>query len=413
LSAYYRRDLANGDILKVDGFLGRSLFDLYSNFTFFLKDPVHGDEIQQHDSRLHQGITVQYLPPYKLFGHAAVLTVGSNFHDNQINVGLFHTAERRILDTTTSANARVTNVAGYVQHGIDVLQQRLHFDVGWRFDYFRFDVADHLDPMHSGIQGPSRFQPKANASFTPSARLPLTFHASYGRGISSQDARGVVQQPTAPKVATTDFYEVGTSHILKQVSLSTDVFLIDRSSEQVYVPDDGSFEFKGPSRSYGWEVKTSVQWTKHLVFNGGFTSVSNAFYRGVWPRDYVDSAPHAVANSGITLADWRSLNASVRYRHIGHYILDQHVLVGDQPAPRPPLASGLDVIDLSVSKRIHHGVDFNIAVDNLNNKRYWETQNYFVSRLPGEPATGVARVHATPGFPVGVTVGLTLRMGER
>src|SRR5262249_36267229 len=36
LGAYYKRDFDNGDILKVEGFLGRSLFDLYSNFTFFL-----------------------------------------------------------------------------------------------------------------------------------------------------------------------------------------------------------------------------------------------------------------------------------------------------------------------------------------------------------------------------------------
>jgi outer membrane receptor protein involved in Fe transport len=223
----------------------------------------------------------------------------------------------------------------------------------------------------------------------------------------------VVQQPGAPKIATTYFYQLGTSHVLRRVSVSTDLFLIDRSSEQVYVPDDGTFEFKGPSRSYGWEAKTSVQCTKHLVFNGGFTRVSNAFYRGVTPRDYVDSAPHSVANSGMTLTDWRGFNASLRYRHIGHYILDQHITVGGVPAPRPPLAAGLDVVDLSVSKQIHHGVDFNVAVDNLNNKRYWETQNYFVSCLADEPVDGIARVHATPGFPIGVTVGVTFRFGDR
>ena len=130
-------------------------------------------------------------------------------------------------------------------------------------------------------------------------------------------------------------------------------------------------------------------------------------------RDYVDSAPHSVANSGLTLTDWRGFNGSLRYRHIGHYILDQHVMIGDIPAPIPPLASGLDVVDLSVSKRVRHGIDFNFAVDNLNNKSYWETQNYFVSRLPNEPSQGIARVHAAPGFPVGVTVGLTFRLGER
>lgn len=404
---YYKRELANGDILKVDGFLARSLFDLYSNFTFFLNDPIHGDEIQQHDSRLQQGINAQYLHPYKIFGHSALLTIGSNFHDNQINVGLLHTEERRVLDVTTSAHAHVTNAAGYIQQGVDLLQQRLHLDAGLRFDYFRFDVDDHLDSTHSGLQGASRFQPKANISYTPSVRVPLTLFASYGRGISSQDARGIVQQPDKPKVATTDFYQVGTAHVLKRVSLSTDLFWIDRSNEQVYIPDDGSFELKGPSRSYGWEAKTSVAITHHLILNGGLTQVMNAFYRGL-PRVYVDSAPHSVANAGLTLAAWRGFNSSLRYRHISGYTLD-----GEDSTNPAKHATGLDVLDLSVSKRLRHGLEFNFAIDNLNDKRYWETQNYLVSRLQNEPLEGIARIHATPAYPIGVTVGLTFRLGEK
>jgi outer membrane receptor protein involved in Fe transport len=131
----------------------------------------------------------------------------------------------------------------------------------------------------------------------------------------------------------------------------------------------------------------------------------NAFYRGTFPRVYVDSAPHSVANAGLTVAGWRGFNSSLRYRHISAYRLD-----GLDPSIR---ATGLDVVDLSVSKQIHHGVDFNFAIDNLNNKRYWETQNYFVSRLPDEPIDGLARIHATPGSPTGVTVGLTFHFGEK
>ena len=412
LGAYYKRDFDNGDILKVDGFLGRSLFDLYSNFTFFLNhyqpsDPIHGDEIQQHDSRLQQGTNLQYLHPYKLLGHSAVLTVGSNFHDNQINVGLNQTEDREFQAATSSAHAHVTNAAGYVQQGVDLLGQRLHFDAGLRFDYFRFNVEDHLDAAHGGVEGASRFQPKANFSFSPSRRIPLTLYASFGRGISSQDARGVVQQPAAPKVSTTDFYQVGASHNLRRVSLSTDLFWIDRSNEQVYIPDDGSFEFKGPSRSYGWEAKTSVQILHHLSLNGGFTQVSNAFYRNTFPRAYVDSAPHSVANSGLTLSGWRGFNGSLRYRHISGYILD-----GENTGNLLAYARGLDVIDLSTSKQIRHGLDFNFAIDNLNNKRFWETQNFLESRVsPDAPV--VARIHGTPGYPIGVTVGLTFRLGEK
>jgi outer membrane receptor protein involved in Fe transport len=140
--------------------------------------------------------------------------------------------------------------------------------------------------------------------------------------------------------------------------------------------------------------------------------VSNAFFRGVFPRDYIDSAPHSVANSGLTITEWRGFNGSLRYRHTGHYIMDQHVIFEGQPVI-PPLASGLDIVDLSVSKRIHHGIDFNVAIDNLNNKRYWETQNFLISRLQNDGPDGNTRVHATPGYPVGVTVGLTFRFGEK
>ncbi len=408
-ATYYKRDLANGDIFKIDGFLGRSLFDLYSNFTFFLEhylptDPIRGDEIQQHDSRLQEGFNVQYLHPYHLFGHSSLLTLGSNFHDNQINVGLNQTIARRIQEVHTSAHAHVTNAAGYVQQGVDFLHQRVHFDAGLRLDYFRFAVNDHLVPADSGVQGASRLQPKLNLSYTPTYRVPLTLYASYGRGISSQDARGVVQRPDAPKVSTTDFYQVGTSNNLRRFSLSLDGFLINRSNEQVYIPDDGTFEFKGPSRAYGWEGKTSFQITRYLAFNGGFTQVVNAFFLGT-PRVYVDSAPHWVANSGLTVTEWHGFNGSLRYRHVSKYILD-----GSDPTI--PKATGLDVLDLSTSKRIRHGLDFNFAIDNVNNKRFYETQNYLESRVtPTDNA--IFRVHGTPGSPIGVTVGLTFRLGEK
>jgi outer membrane receptor protein involved in Fe transport len=412
LGAYYKRESASGDIFKLDGFVARSLFDLYSNFTFFLSDPVNGDEIQQHDSRLQQGVNAQYLHPYRLFGQRALLTVGSNFHDNQINVGLVPTKDRVplgagecLIRMCTSAHAHVTNVAGYAQQGVDLLHGRLHFDAGLRYDYFRFNVEDHLVASNSGLEGAARLQPKANAAYAPSVRVPLTLYASYGRGISSQDARGVVQRPDAPRVSTTDFFEVGASHHLKRFSLSTDLFFIDRSNEQVYIPDDGTFEFKGPSRSYGWEAKTSVEITHRLSFNGGFTQVSNAFYVGTLPRVYVDSAPHSVGNAGITLADWHGFYSSLRYRHISSYILD-----GSDPTV--PRASGFDVADLSTSKRIRPGLDFNFSVDNLNNKRYWETQNYFESQVT-PTADPAFRIHATPGYPIGLTVGLTFRLVEK
>jgi len=412
VGVYFRDESASGATLKADAFVSRSLFDLYSNFTFFLSDEINGDEIQQHDSRLQEGANVQYLRPYKLFNQLALITIGANYHDNQINVGLYPTAARHPLAVgaetgagvtnrlQTDARARVTNGSGYVQHGIDLLHGHLHVETGLRFDCFRFDVRDLIAPELSGTEHASRLQPKFSVAYLPSDSFPATFYFNYGRGISSQDARGVVASPSAPKVSTTDFYQLGTSHKFKRVSLVTDLFLIDRSHEQVYVPDDGSFEFRGASRSYGFEFKTSAQLTKHLALNGGMTRVGNAFYRGTRPRVYVDGAPHTVANAALIFSGYRGLNASLNYRHADGYRLD-----GTDARTR---ASGLDVIDFGLSQRVRRWLDFNFAIDNLTNKRYFETQNYFESRLrPGDPT--VARIHGTPGYPFGVTAGLTFR----
>src|SRR5262245_3404607 len=195
--------MSGGEILKVDGFLARSQFDLWSNFTFFLTDETFGDEIQQHDSRLQEGVNTQYLKPYTIAGQRAMLNVGANYHDNQINVGLFpsisRAPSRKFISPEnlanpdvllTSARARVSNIAGYVQQGLDLLHGHLLIEGGIRFDYFHFNVVVRLDPTASGVQWASRAQPKFNLSVTPSDRAPMTFYFNYGRGISSQDARG-------------------------------------------------------------------------------------------------------------------------------------------------------------------------------------------------------------------------------
>jgi outer membrane receptor protein involved in Fe transport len=396
--AYYRKELPAGAMLKIDGFMARSLFDLYSNFTFFLNDQVNGDEIQQHDSRLQEGANIQYLRPHRLGNNRALFTAGSNFHANHINVGLYNSVARSPIGVQTRANAVVTNLAGYVQEGVSLGGNRFNLEAGLRFDHFRFDVTDRVQPTFSGNEGAGNFQPKFNITYRPSNQVPLALYLHYGRGIASQDARGIVQYPSAEKVSTTDFYMAGISHNMRRFSVSADLFLIDRSNEQVYIPDDGSIEFKGPSRANGFEVKTSVQISRFLALNGGITKINNAFYRGTFPRIYVDSAPHVVVNGGLTLAQWHGFTGSLRLRYITNYRLD-----GEDAGIR---ASGFTVLDFSMSKRLHPLVDFNLSIDNLTDRIYYETQNYFESRLrPGDPV--LARIHGTPGYPIGVTVGLT------
>jgi len=451
IGTYYRREWKSGATLKTDAFVSRSLFDLWSNFTFFLKDPIYGDEIQQHDSRLQEGANVQYLRPYKFFGRQSLLTVGGNLHLSQINVGLYPSIGRNPnrkfqpenIDNPnvlyTKADAKVNNYAAYIQNGIDFFNEHLRIETGLRFDYFSFDVngfelggkdlkpqinADERGCKNSltslcfsvssvanflvGKESAGKFQPKIAVVWSPFEKTPVSFYVNYGRGISSQDARGVVRNPGAPKISTTDFYQVGTSYNSTRFSAVFSSFLIDRSNEQVYIPDDGSIEFAGRSRSYGAEARGAIKFNRYLSFNGGLTQVFKAFYPGEFTADnrrvIVDSAPKTVANGSFVLSELGGFNASLNWRHISNYRLD-----GEDASLK---ASGHDVVDFSLSKRLKKWVDLNFSIDNLFNKRYYETQNYFESSVaPNAP--NISRIHATPGYPFTVNVGLTFRFGAK
>jgi outer membrane receptor protein involved in Fe transport len=87
-------------------------------------------------------------------------------------------------------------------------------------------------------------------------------------------------------------------------------------------------------------------------------------------------------------------------RSINHYRLDS--------LDSSVLAAGHTVWDLGVARRVRRGIELNFTVDNLLNRSYWETQNYYESRLPGQiPGT---RIHATPGYSRTIMVGMTFRL---
>ncbi|MBM3769140.1 MAG: hypothetical protein FJW32_27480, partial [Acidobacteria bacterium] len=169
-AGYFRQETKDGAVWKIDGFATRSLFDLYSNFTFFLNDPERGDAIQQHDSRLVQGANAQYLKPHKFAGAYSYFTAGANFHANQINVGLYPRIGRDPQGITTAANANVINAAGYAQENFSFLRGRLLASAGLRFDTFRFDVRDRLVDDARVAEMATRPQPKFSLAYTPTRR---------------------------------------------------------------------------------------------------------------------------------------------------------------------------------------------------------------------------------------------------
>lgn len=404
LAGYFRKDLQEGAIWKADAFVERSLFDLYSNFTFFLNDPVLGDGIQQHDSRLTQGADTQYARP-QFFGWGdGVLTVGGGLLATQNLVDLRQSVNRDPVGLFTSARANVVNGSGYVQENLNLVGGRVQLGGGLRWDVFRYAVNDRIDSQFTGSETSARLQPKASLAYSPFDGIPFKAFFNYGRAIASLDARGAVRRPEGPLIATTDFLQWGVRQSIgSRVSLFGDFFQINTSNQLVYIPDDGSLEFADPAQSYGFEARMSAAITRKLSVDGGITKVLNAYYRGGPERIYLDSAPRFTVNAALTLADWRGWAGSLRMRGINSYRLD-----GVDPTTR---AAGHVVFDTAFNRDVTDQIALNVALDNLFNRSYWEVQNYFTSQIAGQGP--MDRIHGTPGYGRTLTVGVTLSFGDK
>lgn len=198
LAAYYTKNFADGGAFKVDSMVNRLLFDLFSNFTFFLDNPVKGDAFLQHDSRLQEATNIQYSKPHSWGTNFGTLFTGVNILGNQINLKLAGRQGRVPTDLRTWAGTNILNTGFYGQENLILFAGKLRVDLGLRYDDFRFAVSDKiaLNPRLNRNSG--AWQPKVNLTYTPILNFPFTLHANYGRAITSTNARALIATPNSP-----------------------------------------------------------------------------------------------------------------------------------------------------------------------------------------------------------------------
>ncbi len=69
--------------------MSRYDFKLYSNFTYWLNDPVNGDMIEQNDHRTIQGINTRY-SLLKTIGNVRSFTrIGGTYRGDQLNLSVW------------------------------------------------------------------------------------------------------------------------------------------------------------------------------------------------------------------------------------------------------------------------------------------------------------------------------------
>src|SRR6185436_3405819 len=121
-------------------------FTLYSNFTFFSRDPVNGDQIEQWDTRSLAGARASYRWLKQWKGILFDSSVGGSARSDSIGNGLAHDKARERLAKLADNQIDETSVGAWVKEEVQ-LHRWLRLVGGLRAAHFTFSVDDHLEDL--------------------------------------------------------------------------------------------------------------------------------------------------------------------------------------------------------------------------------------------------------------------------
>jgi hypothetical protein len=379
---------------------------LFSNFTYYLNDPVHGDQIEQADHRFITGGRVSQRRVTTWAGHAVQNTYGVQLRNDDITtLGLYHTQARVRLATDSQAQVMETEGGVYAQNEV-AWTPWLRTLAGLRADTARFRV-DALDVANSGIASSALVSPKGSVTLGP--WRSTEFYVNAGEGFHSNDARGTTITRDAegnPLERVTPLVrargeEVGLRTVaIPHLQTTVTLWTLALDSELVFSGDDGTTAPSRPSRRTGVEWANYYSPQKWLVFDVD-TSWSRARFTEFDPvGQYVPEAVGTVVSAGATIDNFRRWSGGVRWRYFG---------------PRPLIednsvrSRATSLVSLNAGYQLANKLRLNVEVFNLFNAADSDIDYYYVSRLPGEPLEGLADIHTHPTIPR--TARLSLHVG--
>ena len=325
LDAAWHLDRGNSRIKAIAYGLYYDL-DLFSDFTYFLVDPVHGDQIEQQDNRFVFGGKLTDQWSHMLLGRESVTTFGLDVRNDDIKNGLFHTEQRARLSITTQNDIAETTASPYVEN-----QTRwndwFRTILGLRSDAYWMDVHN-IAGGNSGDVAAQVLSPKVNLIFGPWDETE--FYMDFGQGFHSNDARGVVAatDPATPLPRSTGG-EVGLAlgDHPRTCRSELSFWLLDLQSELVWDGDAGTNEPSGPTRRYGIELANWYTPTKWLTIDADYAWSHARFTDNEPAGDYVPEALVATFDGGVAVHDLdgalQAWSAGLRLRYFGPRPLTQ------------------------------------------------------------------------------------------
>jgi len=383
----YTNTTEDGSLFENQFYFSKYDFYLVSNFTFFLNDPVNGDQITQQESRTIYGYNGTFQRAGNLGSIGLQTSAGIGFRYDDVNdIRLSHTVARKTyLGDYSRGDIDQTNLFAYVSETLQ-LSPALSVTGALRFDQFNFSYADALTPGYTRqTVDKSTISPKLNITYAASRNVNL--YVKSGVGFHSNDTRVVVAQSgkeVLPKAYGIDIG--GTFKVADKLLINTAVWALDLQQEFVYVGDEAIVEPNGKTRRKGVDLSVRYQALDWLYLDTDVNLTDPRAKDVPEGQNHIPLAPTFTSIGGLSVKLPNGLSASLRYRYMG-----------DRPAneDNSVVATGYFLMD-AVVKYTRPAYELSFTSENILNREWKEAQFDTESRLQNE-ATPVSEIHFTPG----------------
>jgi TonB dependent receptor-like, beta-barrel/TonB-dependent Receptor Plug Domain/CarboxypepD_reg-like domain len=374
--------------LKANAFYSHYAFELYSNFTFFLEDPINGDQIKQKEDRNIFGANTAISHTTFLGKTELILTSGISIrHDISDDTELSRTLNRStILENIQLGDINQTNIDAFVNAEFEF--GKLKIAPALRLDYFKFMYNDALQTKYKTLSETKTIvSPKLN--FFYNAQDNLQLYLKSGLGFHSNDTRVVVANGGEAVLPRSYGADLGTVwKPFPKLIVNSALWYLFLEQEFVYVGDAGIVEPSGKTRRYGLDLGLRYQFNDWLFLDTDATLTNARSIDEPDGEDYIPLAPDFTLTGGLSIDNLNGFSGGLRFRY-----LDDRAANEDNSI----VAEGYMVTDFNVNYTLNQ-ITFGLAVENLFDVDWNETQFATESRLQNEAAS-VEEIHFTPGTP--------------
>lgn len=396
INLLHLQTLDNGATITSNAWLSYYRFNLYSNFTFFLKDSINGDQINQRENRLLGGANSEYNQSLELGATHWRVKAGIGFrYDQAKDLALYHTISRQCIGTFALGDVNESTLYGYA--GANIEWGKWTINPALRLDYFNFDYVDRMLPEYKDPKvSRAIVSPKLNFIYTPNSKLQ--FLLKTGKGFHSNDTRVVVAENGKSILPAAYGADLGILwKPLPTLMINTAAWYLWMQQEFTYVGDDAIVEPSGKSRRIGADLGIRWEFLKNWYFQADYTYSHARSIDEPQGEDYIPLAPVHTFVTGLNY-QWKGVTASLRCRYLG-----------DRPANEDYsiTAKGYFVADLNASYT-YKKVTVGAIIENLFDTQWNEAQFATETRLRSEPEP-VTELHFTPGTPFNARGFITVR----